>query len=253
MKISTWNVNGYRSILTKGFVQWFEENDADVVCLQEIKSRPEQVEEKYRNFPGCQSYWNPAAKAGYSGVAVFTRRTPLLSGFGIEDEEFDSEGRVIWLDFAGFRLFNVYFPSGQRGHDRVEFKLRFYSRLLGICDRLMADGMEIILCGDFNTAHTEIDLANPKSNKNTSGFLPEEREMISEYIRHGFIDIYRRLYPQKIEYTWWTYLTGARQRNIGWRLDYFLVSSGLADKVEGVEIHGSVSGSDHCPVSLTLV
>ncbi len=252
MKISTWNVNGYRSILQKGFARWFKENDADVVCLQEIKTRPEQVDPEYRDYPGYQSLWNPAGRAGYSGVVSFTRCQPLETGFGVGDDQFDDEGRVIWMQFDGFRLFNVYFPSGQRGLERVEFKLRFYSRLLEVCDRLLAQGIGIILCGDFNTAHTEIDLANPKGNKNTSGFLQIERDMVSKYLEHNFVDIYRRLYPGRIEYTWWTYVSNARARNIGWRLDYFLISEDLVDRVNAVDIQGSVPGSDHCPVNLTL-
>lgn len=253
MKISTWNVNGYRSILKKGFAEWFVQNDATVVCLQEIKTRPEQVEAGFREFPGYRSWWNPAERAGYSGVATFSRIDPQKTGFGLGDEEFDGEGRVIWMQFDGFRLFNVYFPSGQRGMGRVEYKLRFYSRLLAICDELMTRGESIILCGDFNTAHAEIDLANPASNKNTSGFLQIEREMISEYLRHHFVDVYRRLYPTRVEYTWWTYITNARTRNVGWRLDYFLVSEDLVDRVKAVEIQGEVPGSDHCPVNLILV
>ncbi len=250
MKISTWNVNGYRSIVKKGFTRWFWENNADVVCLQEIKCRPEQVEPEYRDYPGYLSIWNPAERAGYSGTAAFTRLRPLETGLGMGDDEFDGEGRVIWLQFDGFRLFNVYFPSGQRGLGRVEYKLRFYSRLLELCDNLIARGDNVVLCGDFNTAHTEIDLANPKGNQNTSGFLQVEREMVDEYLRHGFVDVFRRFYPEKIEYTWWTYVTSARARNIGWRLDYCLVSGGLLGRVKDVQIQGEVLGSDHCPVNL---
>jgi len=252
MKITTWNVNGYRAVLKKGFRNWFDSDLADVVCLQEIKSRQDQLEPSDWNFDGYQSLWNSAEKLGYSGVAAFVREPPLEIGFGLGDSEFDGEGRVIWLQYPDFRLFNVYFPSGQRGMGRVEFKLRFYSRLLEICDRLHAQGQNVILCGDFNTAHTEIDLANARSNQNTSGFLPEEREMVSEYLRHGLVDIYRQLYPQKIEYTWWTYITKARERNVGWRLDYFMVSEALIDRVERVDIQGGVLGSDHCPVSLEI-
>lgn len=252
MKISTWNVNGYRSIIKKGFAGWFRENGADVVCLQEIKCRPEQIEPEYVNYPGYLSVWNPADRAGYSGVVTFTRLQPLETGYGLGDDEFDGEGRVIWMQFDGFRLFNVYFPSGQRGLERVEYKLRFYKRLLSICDDLIRRGMNIILCGDFNTAHTEIDLANPKGNKNTSGFLQVEREMVDEYLRHHFVDVFRQIYPEKIEYTWWTYVTNARARNIGWRLDYFLVSEGLLSRVKAVEIQGGIQGSDHCPVNLII-
>lgn len=252
MKISTWNVNGYRSIIKKGFAQWLNENNADVVCLQEIKTRPEQVDEANREHDGYQALWNPAEKPGYSGVAAFTRQLPVEIGVGLGNDEFDVEGRVVWLQFENIRLFNVYFPSGQRGMGRVEYKLQFYAFLLDTCTQLMSNGMDIIICGDFNTAHTEIDLANPKSNQNTSGFLQVERDMVSEYLAHGFVDIYRWIYPDKIEYTWWTYITHARQRNIGWRLDYFLISRNLIERVQDVEIQQNVLGSDHCPVNLYI-
>jgi exodeoxyribonuclease-3 len=250
MKITTWNVNGYRAVLKKGFKDWFNANGSDIVCLQEVKSRPDQIAEDDWKFSGYDTWWNPATKLGYSGVATFANRAPLELGYGVGDEEFDVEGRVIWLQYQDFRLYNVYFPSGQRGMGRVEYKLRFYSRLLTIVDELMANGMNVIICGDFNTAHNEIDLANPKSNQNTSGFLQIEREMVSEYLRHHLVDVYRQLYPEKVEYTWWTYITQARERNVGWRLDYFMVSEGLVERIQKVEIQTSVPGSDHCPVSL---
>lgn len=252
MKIVTWNVNGYRSILKKGFAQWINDHQADVVCLQEIKSRPDQIEEEFRNYAGYQSLWNPAIRPGYSGVVTFTRQAPLEKGFGLGDDEFDCEGRIIWVQYDDFRLFNIYFPSGQRGMGRVEYKLRFYAKLLELCDQLTANGINLILCGDFNTAHNEIDLANPRSNRNTSGFLQIERDMVSEYLRHNLVDIYRQLYPEKVEYTWWTYITQARQRNIGWRLDYFLISACLVERIKQVEIQSKILGSDHCPVSLEI-
>jgi exodeoxyribonuclease-3 len=172
------------------------------------------------------------------------------AGLGVA--EFDAEGRVLRTRLPGFWLYNVYFPSGQRGQDRVAFKLEFYRALLELCDREHAQGEKIVICGDFNTAHREIDLRNPKSNQRTSGFLPEERAWIDRYLEHGFIDIYRALYPERVEYTWWTYTSFARRRNVGWRLDYFLVSEALAPGVREVIVHGDVDGSDHCPVSMTI-
>lgn len=252
LKITTWNVNGYRAVLKKGFDQWFRQDESDVVCLQEIKTRPEQVEEMFRAWDGYEAIWNPAERPGYSGVAVFTRVEPLDVGFGLDDDRFDSEGRVIWLRFPDFTLYNVYFPSGQRGMGRVEYKLEFYARLLQICDEKHRNGEQILLTGDFNTAHQEIDLANPKQNKTTSGFLPEERAWVTRYLENGFVDAFRQLYPDRVQYTWWTYITNARARNIGWRLDYHLLSSGMMDAVRDVTIQDQVHGSDHCPVSLHL-
>lgn len=252
LKITTWNVNGYRAVLKKGFDQWFRQDESDVVCLQEIKTRPEQVEEMFRAWDGYEAIWNPAERPGYSGVAVFTRVEPLDVGFGLDDDRFDSEGRVIWLRFPDFTLYNVYFPSGQRGMGRVEYKLEFYARLLQICDEKHRNGEQILLTGDFNTAHQEIDLANPKQNKTTSGFLPEERAWVTRYLENGFVDAFRQLYPDRVQYTWWTYITNARARNIGWRLDYHLLSSGMMEAVRDVTIQDQVHGSDHCPVSLHL-
>jgi exodeoxyribonuclease-3 len=252
MKITTWNVNGIRAVIGKGFHAWVGSNAPDVLCLQEIKARPDQVENADDFIEGYYSYWNPAQRPGYSGVATFSRRKPDEVIVGLGDERFDAEGRVIRCDFGDLTLFNVYFPNGQRGQERVDYKLEFYARLLQICDELMASGRQLIVTGDFNTAHCEIDLANPKENAKTSGFLPEEREWIDRYLQHGFVDAYRVLYPQRVQYTWWTYRFGARGRNIGWRLDYYLVSAGLMERVEDVVIFDDVTGSDHCPVSLIL-
>lgn len=252
MKITTWNVNGYRAVLTKGFREWVIENNPDILCLQEIKARPEQVEESNREFEGYQSYWNPAQRPGYSGVATYLRQQAISTSFGLGDDRFDDEGRVIRTDYADFSLFNVYFPNGQRGQERVDYKLQFYEKLLELCDDLHALGKGVIITGDFNTSHREIDLANPKENQKTSGFLPEERVWIDKYLEHGFIDAFRYLYPESVQYTWWTYRFGARGRNIGWRLDYYLVSKSLIDQVEDVIVFDKVLGSDHCPVSLVL-
>ena len=171
---------------------------------------------------------------------------------GMGDDLFDVEGRVIQTLWAGCRLFNIYFPNGQRGHERVNYKLEFYAHLLNLCDELHQRGESIIITGDFNTSHMPIDLKNPKQNEKTSGFLPEEREWVQKFLDHGFVDAYRRLYPDKVEYTWWTYRLNARERGIGWRLDYFLVSEALMPRVKDVIIYEKVMGSDHCPVELTL-
>jgi exodeoxyribonuclease-3 len=252
MEIATWNVNGYRAARKKGLAEWVQNRQPDIVCLQEIKVRPEQIIEADRTFPGYLSLWNPANRPGYSGVATFLRREAVGVEFGIGEDRFDCEGRVIQSAYPGFHLFNIYFPNGQRGQERLGFKLDFYARLLELSNQLHSAGKQIILTGDFNTAHNEIDLANPKENSTTSGFLPEERRWIDQYLASGFVDAYRELYPERVEYTWWTYRFGARTRNIGWRLDFFLVSSSLMDRVEEVQIHAGVDGSDHCPVTLKL-
>ncbi len=251
MKITTWNVNGLRAVMGKGFRDWAMRDAADILCLQEIKARPEQLADEMRELPGYTSFWNPAQRPGYSGVASYVKSPLTEIQFGLGVEEFDAEGRVIRMSLSDdLILYNIYFPNGQRGHDRVQFKLAFYETLLSQCNLLHADGKKIIITGDFNTAHQEIDLANPKSNANTSGFLPEERAWIDTYLSNGFTDIYRQLYPDRIEYTWWTFITRARERNVGWRLDYFLVSDAFVPRVKDVVIQSEVHGSDHCPVSL---
>jgi exodeoxyribonuclease-3 len=253
LRITTWNVNGLRAALVKGMWKWIQQENPDIICLQEIKTRPDQIPSEYSDqFNISQIFWNPAEKSGYSGVATFSKISPISVKFGIGLDEYDCEGRVISTKFPSFTLFNVYFPSGQRGHDRVVFKLDFYSHLLEIFDRMHRANERIIICGDFNTAHNEIDLRYPKQNKNTSGFLPEERVWIDSYLAHGFVDIYRELFPDRVEYTWWTYRMNARQKNIGWRLDYFLISDALIPIVKDVVIHGDATGSDHCPVTLII-
>lgn len=252
MRITTWNVNGIRAVIRKGSLDWAWIHAPDVLCLQEVKARYDQLGEPERVLPGYASYWNAALKPGYSGVATYTCCQPLEVAYGLDDEQFDPEGRVIRMRFPNFLLYNVYFPSGQRGHDRVAYKLEFYARLLEQCAALHQQGENLVVCGDFNTAHQEIDLANPKSNQKTSGFLPEERAWVDRYLQNGFVDAYRQLYPARVQYTWWTYVTNARSRNVGWRLDYFLVSETLMDQVEDVTVHDDVPGSDHCPVTLTL-
>jgi exodeoxyribonuclease-3 len=252
MKITTWNVNGIRAVLGKGFSAWVQEEKPDVLCLQEIKAKPAQLTESQRDFPGYTAVWNPAERPGYSGVATFLRGDLFEAELGLGEPRFDVEGRVIHTRHSGFLLYNIYFPSGQRGQDRVSYKLDFYSHLLEICDNLHSKGESIILTGDFNTAHQPIDLRNPNENKKTSGFLPEEREWVGRYLEHGFVDIFRYLFPDKVQYTWWTYISNARARNVGWRIDYFLISKNLISRIRDVIIRDDVPGSDHCPVTLIM-
>ena len=254
MKITTWNVNGFRAVLRKDFKESICKIDPDILCIQETKAKLEQLEEGDTQIPGYGLIWNAAEKPGYSGVTTYVKEGIVYDAIdnGIGDEEFDVEGRTIKIAFGNYVLFNIYFPNGQRGMDRVDFKLRFYELLLRNCTALHNKGKEIIITGDFNTAHNEIDLANPKENSKTSGFLPEERLWVTNFLNNGFKDAYRELYPDKVEYTWWTYRFNARPRNIGWRLDYFLVSDPLMNRVKDVIIHNEIQGSDHCPVTLLL-
>ncbi len=252
MKIVTWNVNGIRAALGKSALDWAWKHSPDVLCLQEVKARPDQLNEEQAASLRLPYAWNPAERAGYSGVATFFNEQPLDTQMGLGKPEFDMEGRVISTLHPGFRLFNVYFPNGQRGRDRVDYKLEFYATLLNLCNGLHKKGENLIVAGDFNTAHMPIDLKNPKSNEKNSGFLPEEREWVQKYLDNGFVDIYRRLYPERVQYTWWTYISNARARNVGWRLDYFLISESLVSRVKDVIIHDDIPGSDHCPVELIL-
>ena len=253
MKIITWNVNGLRAWLKKGCWDWIVAQDADVVCLQEIKARPDQLTaDQHQQWANYEAIWNPAKRPGYSGVVTFIRNPVHATHLGLNDDRFDHEGRVIQTVHNDFHLFNIYFPNGGRDNGRVSYKLDFYARLLEICDDLHAAGKPIILTGDFNTSHQEIDLRNPKSNQKNTGFLPEERVWITRYLEHGFVDIFRARNPNREQYTWWAAWGGARARNVGWRLDYFLVSEGLADRVRDTVISDEVLGSDHCPVSLDV-
>lgn len=252
MKISTWNINGIRAAIGKGLKDWIALESPDVLCLQEIKARPEQLTAEQLDFPGYEVVWNPGERPGYSGVATLYKQKPLVTTTSLGEPRFDMEGRVVCTHHPGFRLYNVYFPNGQRGQDRVDYKLDFYARLLEICKEGHATGENIIITGDFNTAHRPIDLRHSKENAKTSGFLPEERAWVDKYLEHDFVDVYRQLYPERVQYTWWTYISNARQRNVGWRIDYFLVSAKMASLVTDVIVHDQVLGSDHCPVSLIM-
>ena len=237
-----------------GAILWPGPSSKSLMYFVCRRSKPAltNLTEQQRNFPGYEVIWNPAVKAGYSGVATFLNSDSLETQLGMNAPLFDMEGRLISTLHPDFRLFNVYFPSGQRGKERVDYKLNFYAHLLEVCDRLHAMDEKIIITGDFNTAHMPIDLKNPKQNVRTSGFLPEERAMVQKFLDHGFVDAYRHLYPDRVQYTWWTYRLSARQRGVGWRLDYFLVSEALIPRVKDVIIHDTVLGSDHCPVELII-
>lgn len=251
-RLVSWNVNGIRAASRNGFWDWLEQASPDILCLQETRIQAEQLTERMRQPPGYRSFWHHAERKGYSGVATFCRQAPkaIREGFGSPD--FDIEGRVLVTEHSGFTLVNAYFPSGRRGKERVAFKIAFYDALLDFCSDLQATGHQLVVCGDYNTAHRPIDLARPKQNEKTSGFLPEEREALARWLDRGFVDIFRRLHPEIEQYTWWTYRFDARARNIGWRIDYFLVADALLPHVQDAGILTDVLGSDHCPVELVL-
>ncbi len=255
MNITIWNVNGLRAVLNKNLLTWLETQPPEVLCLQEIKARPDQLDKEHlQKLQEIYPYiaWHPAVRPGYSGVVTLSRTQPIEVQLGLGYPEYDVEGRLVMTHFPGFLLFNIYFPNGQHDLGRVPYKLDFYARLLDRCDQLHAQGEQIILCGDFNTSHQEIDLKNAKANEGSTGFLPEERAWIDLYLEHGFVDIFRQRYPDRVQYTWWTYRMNARKKNVGWRLDYFLVSNTLIGQIEDTIIQDDIPGSDHCPVSLSL-
>jgi exodeoxyribonuclease-3 len=252
MRITTWNVNGIRAAFGKNAFDWVAEFKPDILCLQEIKAKIDQIDVEVFTNLGYQTILNPAERPGYSGTATIFTKTPDEIKMGLGVERFDNEGRVIQFTYPEFELFNIYFPNGGEENKRVSFKLDFYEQLLINCENLMAEGKEIIITGDFNTAHKEIDLKNPKANEKNTGFLPEERVWIDHFLNKGFIDVFRHLYPEKVVYTWWTYRFNARKNNVGWRLDYFLVTKGIRDKTMDIITHSDVMGSDHCPVTIEL-
>jgi exodeoxyribonuclease-3 len=252
MEIVTFNVNGLRAILKKDFMNWFKNQNPDILCLQEIKSTKEQVKGDIVETEDYNAYWNSADKPGYSGVITFSKESPIDIQFGLGIDRFDKEGRLIKTKFPKFTLINVYFPNGKMSDERLKFKLDYYNAFLEFSEDLKKKGEELIITGDFNTAHKEIDLANPKDNEKYSGFLPIEREWIDKFVSCGYIDTFRKFHPEGEQYTWWTYRFKARERNIGWRIDYFFVTEGLIDKVQDSIILKDVYGSDHAPILLRL-
>ncbi len=250
----SWNVNGIRAVHKKGFLDWLAEVDPDILCLQETRAGEDQLPAKLAQPDGYRGYWNGARrKKGYSGTGLLTRAEPLSVEFGLGIEEFDQEGRTIIATYPTFTLLNCYFPNGGRDHKRVPFKLAFYDAFLEKCERLRAQGQAVVFCGDVNTSHREIDLARPKDNQKTTGFLPEERAWIDQAVEAGYVDTFRHFYPDlEGQYSWWSVPTGARARNIGWRLDYFFVAEEVLDRVAEATIMPEVMGSDHCPVGIQL-
>ena len=253
MKIYSWNVNGIRSVLKKGFEDWFTATDPDVLCLQEVRAEKSQVAE-VASREGYYTYWNACKrKKGYSGVAVYSKIEPDAVNYGFDIEEFDEEGRVLQLVFPDWVLNSIYFPNGGQGDDRLDYKLRFYDAFLENSKRWISDGKHVVTLGDYNTCHKEIDIARPKENENISGFLPIERAWMDKYVENGFVDTFRKLHPDTRDaYSWWSNRFGARERNVGWRLDYAFVDAALMQNVVSSEIHPGVMGSDHCPISLEL-
>ena len=249
MKLISWNVNGLRACVGKGFEESFKMMDADFFCLQETKMQEGQLD---LNFDGYRSYWNYADKKGYSGTAIYTKHEPISVAYGIGIDEHDHEGRVITLEMENFFLVTAYVPNSQDGLKRLDYRMRWEDDFLAYLKRL-DEKKPVIVCGDLNVAHKEIDLKNPKTNRKNAGFTDEEREKFTHLLSQGFIDTFRYFYPDATDaYSWWSYRFRAREKNAGWRIDYFVVSERLAEKIEGATIHNQVFGSDHCPVELTL-
>ena len=253
MKLISWNVNGLRAVINKGFEEFFKGINADIFCIQETKMQEEQLEEKINTiFDGYKMYWNSAEKKGYSGTAIFSKKEPVNIKYGIGIEEHDKEGRVITLEFEKFYMVNCYTPNSKRELERLDYRMiweeDFRNYLLELNKK-----KPVILCGDLNVAHKEIDLKNPKTNRRNAGFTDEERKKMTELLNSGFVDSFRYLYPDKTDkYTWWSYMFKAREKNAGWRIDYFIVSDNIKDKIKESYIFSEIMGSDHCPVGLDI-
>jgi len=251
IRILSWNVNGIRAVQKKGFLDWFENDKPDILCLQETKATRKQFPSDIRTMEGYNLYISEASKKGYSGTATYSSLIPenVEHGFG---GKYDKEGRTLITDYGDFVLFNIYFPNGKMSPERLQYKMDFYDAFLGYADELKDQGRNIVVCGDVNTAHKEIDLAHPKENSKISGFLPEERAWIDEFLSHGYVDTFREFNKEPEQYTWWSYRTRARERNVGWRLDYFFVNKEFMDRVNASYILYDVMGSDHCPVGIDI-
>ncbi len=252
MRIYSWNVNGIRAVQKKGFVEWVMKEQPDILCLQETKAHLSQLNDELINIEGYHSYWNYPERKGYSGVALYTKVEPKKVDYGIGVDIFDKEGRIIVAEYEDFVLLNIYFPNGQMSDDRLQYKLDFYDGVLNYCNDRVKQGDNVIISGDYNTAHQEIDLKNPKSNEDRSGFLPIERAWMDKLIQNGYTDTFRYLYPDTVKYSWWSYRFKAREKDIGWRIDYHFVSNNMLDRIQDALILNDVMGSDHCPVVLEL-
>ena len=249
LKMVSWNVNGLRACMNKGFGDFFNDMGTDIFCLQETKMQEGQLE---LNFPGYAQFWNSAVKKGYSGTAVFTKHQPLQVSYGLGLDEHDQEGRLITLEFADFHLVNVYTPNSQRELARLDYRMRWEDDFRVYIAGLNAK-KPVVVCGDLNVAHKEIDIKNPKSNEKNAGFTPQERSKMTQLLESGLTDSFRHLYPERRDaYSWWSYMANARERNIGWRIDYFLVSDSMRGQIREAEILAHVQGSDHCPVTVAI-
>ncbi len=252
IKLLSWNVNGIRSAWKKGLLDFIGGESPDILSLQETKARPEQLLPELISPPGYNAYWNFPEKKGYAGVAVYTRENPLDVWYEFANQGLDSEGRFIAADYGAFILMNIYFPNGGAGNKRVPYKMDFYDAFLEYTDSLVSNGRKLVICGDLNTAHKEIDLARPKENVKNTGFLPEERAWMDKFVEHGYVDTFRHFHDEPGQYTYWDMKTAARLRNVGWRIDYYFVSKNLLPAVTGSFIMPDIMGSDHCPIGMLL-
>jgi len=251
-KIISYNVNGIRSAISKGFMDWLKATNPDVICLQEIKAEPGQIDVKVFEDAGYHHYWYPAQKKGYSGVAIFTKQKPTYVEYGCGTEKYDFEGRVLRVDFGDVSVMSVYHPSGSSGEDRQAFKMQWLADFQKYIDKLKKERPKLILCGDYNICHQPIDIHNPKSNANSSGFLPEEREWIDNFMKSGFVDSFRHFNKEPHNYSWWSFRANSRAKNLGWRIDYNLVSKNMESNMKRAAILPEAKHSDHCPVMLEI-
>jgi exodeoxyribonuclease-3 len=252
LEMLSWNVNGIRAVDKKGAMDWFFKKKPDIFCLQETKAQEDQIPKKLKDINGYQTYFTYADKKGYSGVGIYTKIPPKKIEQGFGRKKFDSEGRILIAEYEKFTLFNIYFPNGKQSKERLKFKLDFYDAFLDHIDKLKKKGRNIIICGDVNTAHKEIDLARPRENEKVSGFLPEERAWMDKLFSHGYIDTFRMFNDQPGNYTWWDLKSRARDRNVGWRIDYFIVSESLRKNIKSAFILPEIMGSDHCPIGMQI-
>lgn len=253
LKLLSWNVNGIRAVHKKGFLDWFKRENPGMLCLQETKAHPEQLPDELLNVPGYKSYFSSSiVKKGYSGVAIYTKQEPIKVEHGFGIPKFDDEGRIVIAEYKEFVLMNIYYPNGKASDERLKYKMDFYDAFLTYSDKLVKKGKKLVICGDVNTAHKEIDIARPKENENVSGFLKIERDWMDKFVEHGYVDTFRMFNVEPDQYTWWDMVTRARERNVGWRIDYFFVSNNFKDNVKNAFIMQDVMGSDHCPIGIEI-
>lgn len=252
MKIYSWNVNGLRAIVKKNFNEFINDEQPDILCIQETKIDEKQLNESLISIENYKSFFSFAEKKGYSGVGTYSKLTPEYIKHGFGNQKFDSEGRILITGFSEFTLLNIYFPNGQMSEERLKYKMDFYDYVLENCNDLVSKGEKLVICGDYNVAHNEIDIKNAKANEKVSGFLKIEREWMDKLIENGYTDTFRYMCPDKIKYSWWSYKFKARERNAGWRIDYFFVSNNLLSSVKNVNILNDIYGSDHCPIMLEI-